>query len=126
MKEQGNGAVIVRANHGHGIPDVEVVERELTPQDAVGYAVHVTLHQAWSLIRYEGIKRGDRCHVHFAGRAPEQGERIAGVCNGGVVCVFVDQQRAMSDGLRLRNRVSHQSCGYAGTNTQRETEVEAF
>ena len=60
LRELEDGAVLVRANHGHGIPGVEVVERELTSQDAVGYAVHVTSYQAWSFIRYEAIKRGAR------------------------------------------------------------------
>ena len=46
LKELENGAVLVRANHGHGISGVEVVERELTPQDAVGCVVHVTSYQA--------------------------------------------------------------------------------
>ena len=49
-----DGHLKVRANHGHGIPGVEVVERELTSEDAITYLVHVTSYETWSLIRYEG------------------------------------------------------------------------
>ena len=99
LQEDEDGTLKVRANHGHGIPGVEVIERDLTLHDAVGYAVHVTSYYAWSKIRYEGLKRGQRGHVHFVGRAPSVDEEVAGVRNGGEVCVFVDVQRAMYDGI---------------------------
>ena len=37
-----DGELMVRANHGHGIPGVEVVERDLSVHDAIGYVAHVT------------------------------------------------------------------------------------
>ena len=46
LQETEDGPLRVRANHGHGIPGVGVVERDLTLQDAVGYAVHVTSYYA--------------------------------------------------------------------------------
>ena len=79
IQEDDEGRLRVRANHGHGIPGVEVVERELLLADAVAYVVHVTDYAAWSLIRYEGLKRGRRGHVHFVARAPATDEEVAGV-----------------------------------------------
>ena len=75
-----------------------MVERELTLDDAVAYVVHVTSYYAWSLIRYEGLKRGERQHIHFVGRAPASDEHVAGVRKG-EVCIFVDAHQAMSCGL---------------------------
>ena len=94
-----DGQLLVRANHGHGIPGVEVVERKLSHSDAVAYAVHVTSYEAWSLIRYEGLKRGRRGHIHFLGRAPAPEEEVAGVRRGGEVCIYVDAHKAMVDGI---------------------------
>ena len=71
VMEDEDGLLKVRANHGHGIPGVEVVERELTLDDAITYLVHVTSYAAWSLIRYEGLRRGERSHIHFVARAPQ-------------------------------------------------------
>ena len=65
LQETKDGSLRVRANHGHGIPGVEVVERDFTLQDAVGYAVHVTSYYAWSLIQFKGLKCGKRKHIHF-------------------------------------------------------------
>ena len=101
IQEDGEGMLRIRANHGHGIPGVEVVERELLLTDAVAYVVHVTDYAAWSLIRYEGLKRGRRGHVHFVARAPAIDEEVAGVRKGGEVCVFVDAHRAMRCGIRF-------------------------
>ena len=69
----------VRANHGHGIPGVDVVEREFTVRDMLGYVVHASSLHAWSLIRYEGLKRGRRGYIHFVRRAPQADEVVAGV-----------------------------------------------
>ena len=52
-----DGELWVRANHGHGIPGVAVVEREFSVRDMLGYVVHASSLHAWSLIRYEGLKR---------------------------------------------------------------------
>ena len=87
VMEDKDGHLKVRANHGHGIPGVEVVERELTSEDAMTYLVHVTSYEAWSLIRYEGIRRGERSHIHFVARAPEHDEVVAGVRKGGEVSI---------------------------------------
>ena len=75
-----DGELMVRANHGHGIPGVEVVERDLTIHDAIGFIAHVTTYNAWSLIRSEGLRRMDRSHIHFVGRAPDKDEAVAGGC----------------------------------------------
>ena len=45
-----DGELMVRANHCHGIPGVEVVERDLRVHDAFRFVVHVTTHEAWGLI----------------------------------------------------------------------------
>ena len=89
----------VRANHGHGIPGVDVVEREFTVRDLLGYVVHASSLHAWSLIRYEGLKRGRRGYIHFVRRAPKAEEVVAGVRRGGEVCIFVDAQKAIEDGI---------------------------
>ena len=47
VQEDGEGMLRIRANHGHGIPGVEVVERELLLTDAVAYVVHLTDYAAW-------------------------------------------------------------------------------
>ena len=96
-----DGEFMVRANHGHGIPGVEVVERDLTIYDAIGYIAHVTTYNAWSLIRVEGLRRMDRSHIHFVGRAPDKDEAVAGVRHGGEVTIFVDAHRAICDGIRF-------------------------
>ena len=65
----------------------------------LGYVVHASPMNAWSLIRYEGLKRGRRGHIHFVRRAPQADEVVAGVRRGGEVCIFVDVQRAIEDGI---------------------------
>ena len=63
IKVTDDGELWVRANHGHGIPGVDVVEREFTARDMLGYVVHASSLHAWSLIRYEGLKRGRRGYI---------------------------------------------------------------
>ena len=43
IKVAEDGGLLVRANHGHGIPGVNVVDRELTSHDGVTVLVHVSL-----------------------------------------------------------------------------------
>ena len=100
VTEDKDGLLKVRANHGHGITGVEVVERELTLEDAITYLMHVTSYAAWSLIRYEGIRRGERSLIHFVARAPQYDEVVAGVRKGGEVSVYVDVGKAMRDGIK--------------------------
>ena len=107
VKEKDDGELQVRANHGHGIPGVEVVERELTPQDVIGYVIHATTYAAWSFIRYEGLRRGERSHIHFTTRPPQENEVVAGVRRGGEVCVYVDAHHAMQEGIRFLVAPSH-------------------
>ena len=63
--------------------------------------MHVTSHDAWSLIRYEGLRHGERNHIHFVTRAPQNDEVVAGVRRRGEVCVFVDVGAAMRDGMKF-------------------------
>ena len=37
-----DGSLLVRANHGHGIPGINVVDRELIAGDGITVLVHVT------------------------------------------------------------------------------------
>ena len=85
---------MVRANHGHGISGVEVVERDLTVHDAIGYIAHVTTYNAWSLTRSEGLRQMDRSHIHFVGRAPKKMKRWR-VCDTGVELRFLLMHTAL-------------------------------
>ena len=89
----------VRANHGHGIPGVVVTERRLTTQEAPGFVVHLTTKQAWEMIAAQGLRHFKRNHIHFVGRIPSPGEKVAGVREDADVCIFIDTTKAIDDGI---------------------------
>ena len=51
IKTTEEGELWVRAIHGHCIPGVDVVEREFTVMHVLGYVIHASSMNAWSLIR---------------------------------------------------------------------------
>ena len=89
----------VRANHGHGIPGVNVIERELTSTEFPGNSVHLTTSRAWTTIEKEGLRTGRRNHIHFVGRIPSADEKVAGVREDANLCVFVNTKAAIEAGI---------------------------
>ena len=93
------GQFKVRANHGHGMPGVTVTERRLTKQETPGLVVHLTTERAWEAIAAQGLRHFKRNHIHFVGRIPNPGERVAGVRDDADVCIFIDTAKAIDDGI---------------------------
>ena len=77
--DEASGKSKVRANHGHGIPGIVVTDRKLTARDVPGAVIHLTTQEAWKRIEFEGLSPLRRNCIHFVGRLPMPGEKVAGV-----------------------------------------------
>ena len=96
---------LVRANQGHSTSAVEsdALLTELTLADVARFPTvcHGTTLAAWPNIQQSGLSRMTRRHVHFAPRAPGQGQVISGMRSSSSCIIYLDLARAMAAGLRF-------------------------
>jgi len=110
---------LIRANQGHSIAvDSEGLLEPITAETTKlpEMVVHGTTHAAWPLIlRFGGLKRMTRNHVHFASGLPagfqtvDDGDNtvakrdpvISGMRNSSSILVYIDLPKALAAGLKF-------------------------
>lgn len=110
MKEV-DGALCIRAVQGHTVEglDMEAIFDEIKDPQEIPLIVHGTDRRAFlDFIRYQGLKRMARNHIHFAIGYNSDNRVISGMRNSCEVIIEVDAEKAMKDGyqfLRSKNDV---------------------
>jgi len=93
-----NGELLIRANQGHSIKNVEVDLEEITDPDAAPKVVHGTNFKAWNDIQKTGLSRMKRNHIHFAAGELGADGVISGMRSSAQVYIYIDVHKAMKDG----------------------------
>lgn len=105
-----DGTLMIRANQGHTIAQVKD-EDLLTPiLNPFEYpiALHGTNKASWKTIKYRGLYKMKRNHIHFAVHLPGNREVISGArvnCN---VFIYIDLEKCLEAGMKFflsQNRV---------------------
>eukprot|EP00899_Mesostigma_viride_P007672 jgi/Mesvir1/16906/Mv15775-RA.1 len=97
VDKDDSGRLFIRANQGHSIQVPELELQAVTNASELPICLHGTSMQAWHLIRTQGLKRGNRNHIHFA--AGKFGTVTSGVRKGCEVLIYVDVPKAMQAGI---------------------------
>ena len=96
-----DGQLLIRANQGHSIKNVDVDMEEITNPDDAQKVIHGTNFKAWNGIQQLGLSRMSRNHIHFAAGEPGSEGVISGMRASAQVYIYIDVQAAMKDGLRF-------------------------
>ena len=100
-EDPDTGRVLIRANQGHTIPGVNP---GLIPiKDAALYpkVIHGTNREAYKIIRFEGLSKMDRNHVHFAVGEPGEKGVVSGMANESTIHIHLDLAKAIDDGFEF-------------------------
>lgn len=101
----------IRAVQGHTINglDEESLFDEIKNPEEIPFVIHGTDFKAWiNFIRFQGLKRMARNHIHFAIGYNSDSKVISGMRNSSDIVIEVDSARAIKDGykfLRSKNDV---------------------
>lgn len=98
-----HGVVFIRANQGHTISQVkdeELLTPILNPND-YQIVVHGTNKLSWKTIKYRGLYKMQRNHIHFARGLPGDNQVISGARVNCEVFIFIDLSLAISDGMKF-------------------------
>jgi 2'-phosphotransferase len=104
------GELMIRANQGHTVPDVkeeELLTPLLNPWE-FATVLHGTNKSSWNKIKYRGLYRMNRNHIHFAVNLPGNKEVISGARVNCEVFIFIDLEKCLNDGMKFfisQNRV---------------------
>ncbi len=97
--DDGSGShVRIRANQGHTIPDVNPGLIRITDPERFPKVVHGTAAELYfALIRFEGLHRMGRNHIHLATGEPGESGVISGMSDDSSIYIYVDIEKAMAD-----------------------------
>ena len=99
LKEDEDGRLLIRANQGHSIKEVNVdMERIMSPDDVTS-VIHGTNFKAWNEIQKTGLNKMKRNHIHFAAGEPGSEGVISGMRASAQVYIYIDVHKAMEDGI---------------------------
>lgn len=93
--------LLIRANQGHSIKDVNVQMTEILRAEEAPKVIHGTNLKAWLSIRDQGLSRMRRQHIHFAGGEPGDTGVISGMRASCDIFIYIDIETALQDGLRF-------------------------
>ena len=100
--ETFNGVVMIRANQGHSMQEVQNIElKEIMFFDAgsSGKIIHGTTLKAWESIRKSGLNKMKRNHIHMA--KGEFGDAKSGARFSSEVIITIDGNGAIKDGIKF-------------------------
>jgi len=55
----------------------------------------------WNTIRYDGLRKLKRNHIHFSIGKPDDNEVISGMRYSAEVLIYIDVENAMNDGIKF-------------------------
>ena len=92
----------IRANQGHSIPGIIPDLKVISGAELYPKVIHGTFREVFeSIIRFEGLNRMARNHIHFAIGEPEDDGVISGMSNAAEIYIFIDLQRAIDEGFKF-------------------------
>lgn len=100
-----SGKRLIRCNQGHSFPlGVIAAEQLLTPltlKDVHRYpfVVHGCPLAAWELIKFTGLNRMGRQHIHMAVGLPKSGGVVSGMRASSAITIEVDLVKALTAGI---------------------------
>jgi len=100
--ETFNGALMIRANQGHSMQEVEDIKlKEITIFDtsSSGKIIHGTTLKAWESIMKTGLNKMKRNHIHMA--KGEFGKAKSGARFSSEVIITIDGNGAIQDGIKF-------------------------
>ena len=94
----------IRAVQGHTIENIaeEELFEEIKDPAEIPFVIHGTDYKAWvRFIRFQGLKRMARNHIHFAIGFNTDSNVISGMRNSSDIVIELDTAKAMKDGYRF-------------------------
>lgn len=101
LKMDSEGKMLVRANQGHSLANVNIEMDEILSADEVSKVIHGTNIRNWKKIKSEGLSRMKRQHIHFAAGEPGESGVISGMRHSCEIYIYINTEAALSDGLKF-------------------------
>ena len=101
LKMDSEGKMLVRANQGHSLANVNIEMDEILSADEVSKVIHGTNIRNWKKIKSEGLSRMKRQHIHFAAGEPGESGVISGMRHSCEIYIYINIEAALSDGLKF-------------------------
>ena len=101
---EGSDTWKIRAVQGHSITTIkeDAIYEEITDPNEFPMCVHGTDRKAWTnFIRFQGLKKMARTHIHFARGLPGDDGVISGMRYSTEVVIQIDMEKAIGDGYRF-------------------------
>lgn len=95
-----NNKLYIRANQGHSINVQNLDLIEITDSSQIPICVHGTYHEAWNIIKKEGLNKMARNHIHFAQGLPNQNV-TSGMRINSQIAIYLNVEKAMNDGIKF-------------------------
>lgn len=93
-----NGKILIKANQGHSMANVQMTMSRIDDASKLPIAVHGTYYRFWEKIKAEGLKRMTRNHIHLT-EHQDFGGNISGFRFDSEILIYVNVRKAMSDGV---------------------------
>lgn len=93
--------ILIRANQGHSMKNVNVDMEEITNADEFKTVIHGTYFNCWDKIKTEGLSRMNRQHIHFSTNMPNSIDVISGMRSNCQIAIFIDLEKALKDGFKF-------------------------
>ena len=101
---EGSDTWKIRAVQGHSITKIkeEAIYEEIIDPNEFPMCVHGTDRKAWTnFIRFQGLKKMARTHIHFARGLPGDDGVISGMRYSTEVVIQIDMEKAIGDGYKF-------------------------
>lgn len=95
-----NGKMLIRANQGHSLANVQMTMTEVNDASQLPIVVHGTYYRFWDKIRTEGLKRMARNHIHLTETESFSAE-VSGFRSNSEILVYVNVAKAMDNGIKF-------------------------
>lgn len=93
-----NGKMLIRANQGHSLTNVQMTMSIVDDASKLPVAVHGTYYRFWEKIKSEGLKRMTRNHIHLT-ESEHFNVEISGFRSSSEILIYINVRKAMADGI---------------------------
>ena len=101
LKTDSKGKMLVRANQGHSLANVNIEMDEILSAGEVSKVIHGTNNGSWKIIKKKGLSKMKRQHIHFAPGEPGESGVISGMRQSCEIHIYINIEAALSDGLKF-------------------------
>ena len=101
LKTDSKGKMLVRANQGHSLANVNIEMDEILNAGEVSKVIHGTNIGSWKIIKKKGLSKMKRQHIHFAAGEPGESGVISGMRQSCEIHIYINVEAAFPDGLKF-------------------------